>query len=98
MSATEIRPDPVGGARQARWQRAVDLPLTVAALVFLVAYSIRVTAPSGGSTAGYLEALILVSWALFPVSYLIELTLAIRPGQWLVRHPMALLFVLLPLL
>jgi voltage-gated potassium channel len=98
MSATEIRPDPVGGPRQARWQRAVDLPLTVAALVFLVAYSIRVIAPPEGSTAGYLEVLILVSWALFPVSYLIELTLAIRPGEWLVRHPMALLFVLLPLL
>jgi voltage-gated potassium channel len=98
MSATEIRPDPVGGPRQARWQRAVDLPLTVAALVFLAAYSIRVIAPMDGAATGYLGVLILVTWALFPVSYLVELALAIRPWEWLVRHPVALLFVLLPLL
>jgi voltage-gated potassium channel len=98
MSATESRLDPWGGPRQARWQRAVDVPLTVAALVFLAAYSVRVVAPVDTATADVLRVLILVTWALFPVSYVVEITLARHPWQWMVRHPVTLLFVLLPLL
>jgi len=101
MTATDTsdrQADPWGGPRQARWQRAVDWPLTIAALLFLIAYSITVIADVDVATADVLRVVIVLSWALFPVSYLVEVALARRPWQWLVRHPVNLLFVLLPLL
>jgi voltage-gated potassium channel len=98
MTATEQPVDPWGGPRQARWQQAVDWPLTLAALVFLVAYSISVIATVDGPTSTLLRIVILVSWALFPVSYLVDLVLADHAWQWARRHPVNLLFVLLPLL
>ena len=98
MTATEHRVDQWGGPRQARWQQAVDWPLTIAALVFLVAYSISVIGSVDVSTAALLRIVILVSWALFPVSYLVDLVLADHAWQWARRHPVNLLFVLLPLL
>ena len=98
MTATGIRADKWGGPRQARWQQAVDVPLTVAALLFLAAYSVVVIAPLGSTISGALRVLILVTWALFPVSYIVEIALAIHPWQWARRHPVSLLFVLMPLL
>ena len=98
MSATEIRPDKWGGPRQARWQQAVDWPLTIAALLFLAAYSVVVIAPLGSVTSEAIRLLILVTWALFPVSYVVEIALATHPWHWARRHPVTLLFVLLPLL
>lgn len=98
MITTERRPDRWGGPRQAHWQQATDWPLSIAALVFLAAYSVVVIAPVDLATAGVLRLLILVTWALFPVSYVVDLALATHPWQWARRHPLALLFVLLPLL
>ena len=98
MGATETRQDPWGGPRQARWQRAMDWPLTIAALVFLTAYSVTVIAPVDETTGGLLRILILVTWALFPLSYVVEIALATHPWEWARRHPVTLLFVLLPLL
>ena len=98
MMATDSRTDPWGGSRQARWQRAVDWPLTIAALIFLVAYSVTVIADIDVATADVLRVVIVISWALFPVSYVVEIALAARPWQWALHHPVNLLFVLLPLL
>ena len=98
MTATDIHRDTWGGPRQARWQRAVDWPLTIAAIVFLVAYSVTVIADVDVGTAGILRVLILVSWAVFPVSYIVEIILARHPWQWALHHPVNLVFVLLPLL
>lgn len=98
MIATEIRPDRWGGLRQARWQQAVDWPLTVAAVLFLAGYSVVVIAPVDVATAGVLQLLLVVTWVIFPVSYVVEIVLATHPWQWARRHPVSLLFVLLPLL
>jgi len=98
MMATDSRTDPWGGPRQARWQQAVDWPLTIAAILFLVAYSVTVIADVDVATADVLRVVIVVSWAVFPVSYVVEIILARRPWHWVVRHPLSLIFVLLPLL
>ncbi|WEO76822.1 potassium channel family protein [Cryobacterium sp. SO2] len=98
MTATDGQTDPWGGTRQARWQQAVDWPLTGAAILFLLAYSITVIADVDVATAGVLRVVIVVSWAVFPVSYVVEIMLARHPWQWAVRHPLSLVFVLLPLL
>lgn len=98
MTATGVRyPDP-GGDRLARWERAADWPLNIAALAFLLAYSWWVIADDGASTALILGLVIVVSWALFPVNYVIEVVLAEHRWQWVVRHPFNLLVVLVPLL
>lgn len=96
MTATDT--DPWGGPRQARWQRAVDWPLTIAALVFLIAYSVTVIGDVDISTAAALRVVIVITWVLFPVSYAVEIALARRPAQWVLRHPVNLIFVLVPLL
>lgn len=98
MMATVSRTDTWGGPRQARWQRAVDWPLTIAALLFLAAYSVTVIADLDVATNDLLRVVIVISWALFPISYVVEIALATRPWQWVLHHPVNLLFVLLPLL
>ncbi|TFD94844.1 two pore domain potassium channel family protein [Cryobacterium lactosi] len=98
MTATEIRTDRWGGPRQARWQQAADWPLTIAAILFLVAYSVTVIASVDVATADVLRMVIVISWALFPVSYVVEIILATHPWQWMLHHPVNLIFVLLPLL
>jgi voltage-gated potassium channel len=98
MSATEIRTDRWGGPRQARWQQAADWPLTIAAILFLVAYSVTVITSVDVATADVLRVVILISWALFPVNYVVEIILATHPWQWVVHHPVNLIFVLMPLL
>lgn len=98
MMATDRPMDPWGGARLARWQRALDWPLTIAALLFLAAYSITVIAAVDLATADLLRVLIIVSWAVFPVNYVVEVVLARQRWQWVLHHPVNLLFVLLPLL
>ena len=98
MMATDIRTDRWGGARQARWQQAVDWPLTIAAVLFLVAYSVTVITSVDAATADVLRVVILISWALFPVNYVVEIILATHSWQWAVHHPVELIFVLLPLL
>jgi voltage-gated potassium channel len=97
MAEMGVRSDP-GGARQARWQRAVDVPLNLAALLFLAAYSWQVIADTGSSADLFLRLTILASWALFPVNYVVEVLLAERPLRWIQRHPFSLLVVLVPLL
>ncbi|PXA68733.1 potassium channel family protein [Cryobacterium arcticum] len=98
MAATGERQADPGGERLARWQQVVDVPLDVAALVFLIAYSWKVIAQVDTFTDLWLGVLILVSWALFPLSYLVEVMLANRHWYWVQRHPFELLVVLVPLL
>ncbi|MET0956437.1 MAG: ion channel [Cryobacterium sp.] len=98
MAATGERQADPGGERLARWQQAVDWPLNIAALVFLIAYSWKVIAQIDALTDLWLSVIILLSWALFPVSYLVQVALATRHWHWVQRHPFELLVVLVPLL
>ncbi len=84
------------GERLARWERAVEWPLTIAAVVFLGAYAAQILARSHGAVQAIAEVVLWVTWAAFVVDYLVRLTLAVPRGRWFVRHLLDLAIVLLP--
>jgi voltage-gated potassium channel len=80
---------------QEEWQRRSEWPLTVAALIFLGAYSFQVIA---NTDILIVEVLIWSTWAAFVVDYTVNLTLAPQSGQWFVRNLHELAIVALPAL
>lgn len=85
--------------RRARWERATEWPLTVAALFFLVAYAWPILDP--GLSEGWrttTEVLSWLAWAGFVVDYVVRLRLS-RDRRGFVRsHLLDLVVVMLPLL
>ena len=81
------------------WRRRAEWPLTVAAVAFLVSYSVEVLVPglSRGVRLG-LRAVDLLTWALFVVDYVVQVALAPHRRRYVLRHVPDLLVVLLPLL
>jgi len=82
----------------ARWERLVEGPLNVAAFVFLIAYSWRVIGDLQGSAALLANAIILATWLVYLVSYLVSLALAADHGYWFRTHLLELLVVAIPAL
>lgn len=85
-------------ARQATWRRRSEIPLIVAALVYLAAYTVQVTLDPEPALAVVLEAVIWGVWALFLIDYLVSLTLAPSRRRWFLRHLHELVILLLPVL
>jgi voltage-gated potassium channel len=86
-------------SRVDRWERRAEWPLTVAALLFLIAYAWPILDPELPS--GVRRTLGLVAWAawaLFVVDYLVRLALATERGKFFLRNMFDLLVVVLPLL
>jgi voltage-gated potassium channel len=83
---------------QERWQRIVQWPLTVAALLFLLAYSVEVIADLDDGDELATEIVIWSTWGLFLVDYAVNLALAERRGRWFVTHLFDLAIVVLPML
>ncbi|MGR2752821.1 potassium channel family protein [Agromyces arachidis] len=83
---------------QQAWQKLVEWPLVVAALVFLVAYSWQVIGDLQGLEGALAETVIWFTWALFLTDYLVNLVLAPNRGRWFVTHPFDLAIVVLPML
>ncbi|WP_052226755.1 potassium channel family protein [Microbacterium mangrovi] len=80
------------------WRRFTRIPLPVASVTYLVAYSWKVIADLHGSSAEVLIAIILVSWAMFIVNYLVRLSLSPHKWLWFRTHPAELAFALMPVL
>ena len=81
------------------WKRRAEWPLTVAAVAFLVSYSVEVLVPGlpRGVRLG-LRVVDLLTWALFVVDYVVQVALAPQRRRHVLRHVPDLLVVLLPLL
>ncbi|MEU8675926.1 potassium channel family protein [Streptomyces sp. NPDC048560] len=85
------------GAEQ-RWERRTQLPLLVLALLFAVAYAVPVMAPGAGEvTLRLCRGVEWVVWGAFAVDYAVRLLLAPERWQFVRRHPLALIAVLLPM-
>lgn len=84
--------------KQRQWQRRSEVPLIVAAVVYLAAYSLQVTADPEPASARVLEGVIWTVWALFLIDYLASLLLAEVRGRWFVQHLHELVILLLPML
>ncbi|GIL37047.1 potassium channel family protein [Phycicoccus sp. DTK01] len=85
--------------RRARWERATEWPLTVAALFFLVAYAWPILDPTlSGGWLSALEVLSWTAWAAFLVDYLVRLRLASHRVEFVRHNLIDLAVVVLPLL
>lgn len=64
------------------WQRWTEIPLLVASLLYLAAYSWRVIADLSGEGRTIANIVILVTWGLFILDYLVRLSLAKHRRAW----------------
>ncbi|WP_255560075.1 potassium channel family protein [Salinibacterium sp. M195] len=83
---------------QRRWQQIMDIPLTIAAVIFLIAYAWEVIANLSGTEMLVAEVVIAITWVVFVVDYLVNLILAERRWLWFRKHLFDLLVVVLPML
>jgi voltage-gated potassium channel len=83
---------------QERWRVLSDWPLTVCALLFLVAYAWSVIADLQGAAYEAAEWTMWGIWLVFVVDYLVSLVLAPRRWHWFFTHLPQFLVVVLPLL
>jgi voltage-gated potassium channel len=84
--------------RLVAWERRLDWPLTVLAVLFLAAYAWSVLDTSISSTARWwLEAALWFVWAVFVLDYLVRLGLARRRWRFVWRHLLDLIVIVLPM-
>ncbi len=83
---------------QERWRALADGPLTVCAVLFLVAYAWSVLADLHGEAYELAEWTMWCIWLVFVVDYVVSLVLAPRRWHWFLTHLPQFLVVVLPLL
>lgn len=86
------------GSRIAKWEKAMEWPLTIAAILFLVAYSTQIIAQPDGVLNQICELILWVGWAMFLVDYVVRLFIAQNRWRWFYRHLLDLAIVVLPML
>lgn len=81
-----------------RWRQLTYWPLIIASVVFIVAYSWQVIADLEGPAELVARLLMMVTWVVFAVDYIVRLSLASPRGSWFRAHIFDLLVVVLPAL
>lgn len=81
-----------------RWSAAMYWPLTVAALLFLVTYTIHVVGDLRGPAAILTTSIIGMTWIVFLTDYVARLALARPRGEWFRTHLASLGMLLVPAL
>ncbi|WP_022878214.1 potassium channel family protein [Microbacterium sp. B19] len=84
------------GERLARWERAAQWPMVVAAVVFLASYAAEILAHPGGVVGTIAEILQRVTWVAFAVDYVVRISIAENRWRWFWRHLLDLAIVALP--
>lgn len=69
----------------------------IASIFFLFAYSLQVLAPSPGAN-GFAQSIVVITWIVFAIEYLVCLILAPKRAAWFFRHLPDLAIVALPAL
>ena len=77
-----------------KWQRMTEWPLTVLALVFLLAYSWEVLARTHVSLC---ETTINVIWIVFIIDYVVSISLAHDRKTWFKNNLLLLISIMLPI-
>jgi voltage-gated potassium channel len=80
------------------WHERTETPLMVAGFAYLVAYSWRVIADLQGPARVVATSVVLFTWGLFILDYLVRLALAKNRRKWFRTHLPALAFALIPVL
>ncbi|KAA9107936.1 potassium channel family protein [Microbacterium rhizomatis] len=86
------------GARIAKWDKAAEWPLTIAAILFLMSYATQIIAHPDGFVNQLCEAILWITWAIFLIDYVTRLTIAEKRWRWFYRHLLDLAIVVLPML
>jgi voltage-gated potassium channel len=86
------------GPRIARWDKAAEWPLTIAAILFLIAYATQIIARPDGMINLACEVLLAATWSLFVVDYVVRLVITENRWRWFYRHLLDLAIVVLPML
>lgn len=81
---------------ESTWHRHTQVLLMVASLAYLIAYSWRVIGGLEGTAHLLMTVVILVTWAVFIVDYLVRLALATNRGVWFRTHLGTLAIALIP--
>lgn len=81
-----------------RWASLSETPLTLAAVIFLVAYSWQVLAQPEPTLDLWLQIIEWGTWAVFVTDYATWMRLAEQRGRWFIRHLFDLAAVALPIL
>ena len=82
-----------------RWERASELPLMIAAVVFLAAYAVPIVHPDLPRwLLDLCRSLSWITWGIFVVDILVRLFLAEERLRYLLRHWYDVLVLALPLL
>lgn len=85
--------------RRERWERTAEWPLTVGALLFLLAYAWPILDPGlSESVVSTLELVGWTVWALFALDYLVRLYLAADRAAFARGHLFDLAVIVLPLI
>lgn len=85
--------------RLARYEERSAAPMTALAVAFLVLYATPIIRPDMPSTVlAAFAALNLALWVLFAGDLLVRAALSGRPAGYIVRHPVDVLLVALPML
>ncbi|GAA4380002.1 potassium channel family protein [Paeniglutamicibacter cryotolerans] len=80
-----------------RWEKVSEWPLMIASILFLFSYSLQVLA-AGPEVSAISQAIVIITWAIFAVDYLVSLAMAPKRVSWFVRHLPDLAIVALPAL
>lgn len=81
-----------------RWEKVMYWPLTAAALVFIVLYTVQVVGDIHGMARLITSALVFASWVLFIADYLARLLLSRPRGRWFRTHLADLAIAVVPVL
>ncbi|MBG0856704.1 ion transporter [Streptomyces spinoverrucosus] len=84
---------------QARWERHTELPLTLASLLFLAAYAVRVLGhPLPAVWSDLCLVVLLAAWAFFAVDYAVRWRLSGRGPSFVPTHWLDTVVLVFPLL
>lgn len=86
------------GIRVTRWEKAVEWPLTAAAVLFLAAFAMQIIVRPDGALSALCEIVLWLTWVVFLVDYIVRLVLAEHRWRWFSRHLLDLAIVVLPML
>ncbi|MFE6996713.1 potassium channel family protein [Microbacterium sp. NPDC057659] len=80
------------------WRKRTGPTLLVASIAFLLAYSWRVITEADGTLALLANIVVLVTWVMFVVDYLVRLSIAADHWLWFRTHLADLAITLIPVL
>lgn len=82
--------------RRIKWERTLEWPLTLAALLFLVAYAVPILRPDVDPSLP--DLIVTLTWVAFGVDYIVRLVLSGARWRFVRQHPLDLLVIALPIL